>query len=152
MRSCQRCWRCFHAKEIFNCNESQGSYHMSEVVSNFLFLKYILILSASLICPWSACLLSSSDLCSREKEIPLMASAHILSPCQNIFHLSGCFWRPAVCSSWFSSKLISIAFCCSFWWLLLFLWEDMFLRYPLLDKTNETMQCGQERQNASDEN
>ena len=105
MRSCQRCWRCFHAKEIFNCNESQGSYHISEVVSNFLFLKYILILSASLICPWSACLLSSSDLCSREKEIPLMASAHILSPCQNIFQLSGCFWRPAVCSSWFFLKI-----------------------------------------------
>ena len=26
------------------------------------------------------------------------------------------------------------------------------VRYPLLDKTNETMQCGQERQNASDKN
>ena len=143
MRSCQRCWRCFHAKETFsNCNESQGSCHIFEVVSNFLFLKYILILSTSLICPWSACLLSCGDLCSREKEIPLMASAHILSPCQNIFQLSGCFWRPAVCSSWFFLKINFNMFLPQFfWWLLLFLWQDMFLRNPVLvARTNETMQ------------
>ena len=64
--------------------------------------------------PWSACLLSRRDLCSSEKEIPLMASAQIPSACQNIFKLSENLWRCAVCTAWQQPPILyheGCAFC-----------------------------------------
>ena len=140
MRSCQRCWRCFHAKETFsNCNESQGSCHISEVKFSLskvhphslcfpdLPLECLFIVKQWPMQPW-------------KRNPPNGFSAHSL-PLSKYFppvwmFLTSCSLQFMVFPQNQFQSLFAAVFggCCCF------LWQDMFLRNPLLDRTNETMQ------------